>query len=288
MGRPPCCDKIGVKKGSWTPEEDIILVSYVQEHGPGNWRAVPATTGLRRCSKSCRLRWTNYLRPGIKRGSFTLHEEKMIIQLQALLGNKWAAIASYLPERTDNDIKNYWNTHMKKKLKKLQSASIVETSVNDSKSHSISRGQWEKRLQDDITTAKQALRDALSSENTADSPSSAAVYASSTENIARLLKNWVKAEPNESKCSSNVSTTVDSVCSKEEDVSGAFESIFGLESLEASNSDEFSRSASPLAVVGEIKQEEDSTSTLSVLENWLLDFEMKDYLTDVSFDENLV
>lgn len=46
MGRPPCCDKEGVKKGPWTPEEDIILVSYIQEHGPGNWRAVPTNTGL--------------------------------------------------------------------------------------------------------------------------------------------------------------------------------------------------------------------------------------------------
>lgn len=45
MGRPPCCDKEGVKKGPWTPEEDIILVSYIQEHGPGNWRAVPTNTG---------------------------------------------------------------------------------------------------------------------------------------------------------------------------------------------------------------------------------------------------
>ncbi|XP_010515065.1 PREDICTED: myb-related protein 306 isoform X3 [Camelina sativa] len=88
MGRPPCCDKIGVKKGPWTPEEDIILVSYIQEHGPGNWRSVPTHTGLRRCSKSCRLRWTNYLRPGIKRGNFTQHEEKMILHLQALLGNR--------------------------------------------------------------------------------------------------------------------------------------------------------------------------------------------------------
>ncbi|RLM69525.1 transcription factor MYB30-like [Panicum miliaceum] len=76
--------------------------------------------GLMRCSKSCRLRWTNYLRPGIKRGNFTPHEEGIIIHLQALLGNKWAAIASYLPQRTDNDIKNYWNTHLKKKVKRLQ------------------------------------------------------------------------------------------------------------------------------------------------------------------------
>ncbi|RVW20580.1 Myb-related protein 306 [Vitis vinifera] len=84
MGRPPCCDKVGIKKGPWTPEEDIILVSYIQEHGPGNWRSVPTNTGLLRCSKSCRLRWTNYLRPGIKRGNFTPHEEGMIIHLQAL------------------------------------------------------------------------------------------------------------------------------------------------------------------------------------------------------------
>lgn len=46
MGRPPCCDKVGIKKGPWTPEEDIILVSYIQEHGPGNWRSVPTNTGI--------------------------------------------------------------------------------------------------------------------------------------------------------------------------------------------------------------------------------------------------
>lgn len=115
MARPPCCDKEGVKKGPWTPEEDLVLVSYIQDHGPGNWRAVPTRTGLMRCSKSCRLRWTNYLRPGIRRGNFTEQEEKLIVHLQALLGNRWAAIASYLPERTDNDVKNYWNTKLKKK-----------------------------------------------------------------------------------------------------------------------------------------------------------------------------
>lgn len=74
------------------------------------------------------------------------------------------------------------------------------------------------------------------------------------------------------------------------DVSEAFESIFGFDSLETSNSDEFSRSASPAGVDGggEIKQEPDSSSSLSMLENWLIDFEMKDYLTNVSFDESLI
>ncbi|CAM8981203.1 unnamed protein product [Rhodiola kirilowii] len=97
MARSPCRDdhnhnssklttssELALKKGPWTPEEDIILVSYVQQHGASNWRSVPAKTGLLRCSKSCRLRWTNYLRPGIKRGNFTEQEQKMIIHLQCL------------------------------------------------------------------------------------------------------------------------------------------------------------------------------------------------------------
>jgi myb proto-oncogene protein len=89
MGQPPCCNKVGVRKGPWTSEEDIILVSYIQEHGPGNWRSVVASTGLKRCSKSCRLRWTNYLRPGIKRGNFTPDEQGFIVHLQSLLGNRY-------------------------------------------------------------------------------------------------------------------------------------------------------------------------------------------------------
>ncbi|CAI9281419.1 unnamed protein product [Lactuca saligna] len=220
MGRPPCCDKIGVKKGPWTPEEDITLVSYIQQNGPGNWRSVPTNTGLLRCSKSCRLRWTNYLRPGIKRGNFTEQEEKMIIHLQALLGNRWAAIASYLPQRTDNDIKNYWNTHLKKKLDKLHEDTDQETHHHHHGCHSSSsssyetmyKGQWERRLQTDIHMAKQALCDALSIDNKTinlpvsssattsgksesvilSSNQSTATYASSAENIARLLPDWMK------------------------------------------------------------------------------------------------
>ncbi|KAG5223768.1 myb-related protein [Salix suchowensis] len=180
MGRHPCCEKDGIKKGPWTPEEDIILVSFIQEHGPGNWRSVPTSTGLLRCSKSCRLRWTNYLRPGIKRGNFTPHEEGIIIHLQALLGNKWAAIASYLPRRTDNDIKNYWNTHLKKKLKKFRSA--CDPLDQDSASSQF----MSKSLNDfDFTTnSSSALR-----------PDQASTYASSTENISRLLEGWMRSSP---------------------------------------------------------------------------------------------
>ncbi|KAM7277457.1 hypothetical protein ACFE04_019323 [Oxalis oulophora] len=116
MGRAPCCDKSGLKKGPWTPEEDNKLLSFIQIHGPGNWRSLPKNAGLERCGKSCRLRWTNYLRPDIKRGRFSFEEEETIIQLHSVLGNKWSSIAARLPGRTDNEIKNYWNTHIRKRL----------------------------------------------------------------------------------------------------------------------------------------------------------------------------
>ncbi|KAF0892241.1 hypothetical protein E2562_014826 [Oryza meyeriana var. granulata] len=115
-GRAPCCAKVGLNKGSWTPEEDMRLVAYIQKYGHANWRALPKEAGLLRCGKSCRLRWINYLRPDLKRGNFTAEEEETIIKLHGLLGNKWSKIASCLPGRTDNEIKNVWNTHLKKRV----------------------------------------------------------------------------------------------------------------------------------------------------------------------------
>lgn len=328
MGRPPCCDKLGVKKGPWTPEEDIMLVTYVQQHGPGNWRQVPTNTGLRRCSKSCRLRWTNYLRPGIRRGDFNDDEEKMIIQLQALLGNKWAAIASYLPERTDNDIKNYWNTHLKKKLRKLQMGAeehdlihnnnkdrfSSSTSSSSSSSHCISRGQWEKRLQTDIQMAKQALNDALSIDQkpiflpsqTTKSSTQTPTYPSSTDNIAKLLKGFMKNSPKNTKTSSTSSTressevnAFSSIESKTSgiDLSEAFESLFGFDhpSFGSPNNSDFSQSnTSPEGSIfqGDSKEE----LRFAMFENWLLDESAcaggvvvdqgKEDLTHFSFDES--
>ncbi|KAG7554789.1 Homeobox-like domain superfamily [Arabidopsis suecica] len=116
MGRSPICDDSGLKKGPWTPDEDEKLVNYVQKHGHSSWRALPKLAGLNRCGKSCRLRWTNYLRPDIKRGRFSPDEEQTILNLHSVLGNKWSTIANQLPGRTDNEIKNFWNTHLKKKL----------------------------------------------------------------------------------------------------------------------------------------------------------------------------
>nr|AXU25489.1 MYB [Plinia cauliflora] len=107
---------IGVRKGAWTEEEDVLLKKCVERYGVGNWHQVPRRAGLNRCRKSCRLRWLNYLQPNIERGAFREDEVDMIIRLHKLLGNRWSLITGRLPGRTANDVKNYWNTHLAKKV----------------------------------------------------------------------------------------------------------------------------------------------------------------------------
>ncbi|XP_078444474.1 uncharacterized protein LOC144713680 [Wolffia australiana] len=116
MGRHSCCFKQKLRKGLWSPEEDEKLFHHITNHGHGCWSAVPKLAGLQRCGKSCRLRWINYLRPDLKRGAFSQQEENLIVELHAVLGNRWSRIAAQLPGRTDNEIKNLWNSCIKKKL----------------------------------------------------------------------------------------------------------------------------------------------------------------------------
>ncbi|KAJ6867811.1 transcription factor MYB1-like [Populus alba x Populus x berolinensis] len=106
----------GTRKGAWTREEDILLRDCVEKYGERRWHQVSPRAGLNRCGKSCRLRWLNYLKPGIKRGRYSEDEEDLIIKLHRLLGNRWSLIAGRLPGRTANDVKNYWNTNLRKKV----------------------------------------------------------------------------------------------------------------------------------------------------------------------------
>ncbi|XP_013635711.1 PREDICTED: protein ODORANT1-like [Brassica oleracea var. oleracea] len=119
MGRKPCCDKIGLRRGPWSIEEDHRLMNFILHNGIHCWRIVPKLAGLLRCGKSCRLRWINYLRPDLKRGGFTDAEEDRIMELHSQLGNRWSKIASHFSGRTDNEIKNHWNKKIKKKMKHL-------------------------------------------------------------------------------------------------------------------------------------------------------------------------
>uniref|UniRef100_A0ACD6AML4 Uncharacterized protein n=2 Tax=Avena sativa TaxID=4498 RepID=A0ACD6AML4_AVESA len=104
-----------MRKGPWTEQEDLQLVCTVRLFGDRRWDFVAKVSGLNRTGKSCRLRWVNYLHPGLKHGRMSPQEEHLIIELHARWGNRWSRIARRLPGRTDNEIKNYWRTHMRKK-----------------------------------------------------------------------------------------------------------------------------------------------------------------------------
>ncbi|KAK4786826.1 hypothetical protein SAY86_010659 [Trapa natans] len=141
MGRSPCPSgkkDIGIRKGAWTTAEDMILTDYIAAHGEGKWRSISKQTGLKRSGKSCRLRWLNYLRPDIKRGNITRDEEDLIIRLHKLLGNRWSLIAGRLPGRTDNEVKNYWNSYLSKQViprdhKDEQNDTVNNTVKNNNK-----------------------------------------------------------------------------------------------------------------------------------------------------------
>ncbi|GAA0181337.1 DNA-binding transcription factor [Lithospermum erythrorhizon] len=106
-----------IKKGAWNQEEDQKLFAHITKSGIRNWTQIPKAAGLSRSGKSCRLRWLNYLHPGLKKGPFTPEEILVIMQSHKIFGNKWSKIASFLPGRTDNEIKNFWHTYIRKSIK---------------------------------------------------------------------------------------------------------------------------------------------------------------------------
>ncbi|KAJ0952630.1 putative transcription factor MYB-HB-like family [Helianthus annuus] len=113
-------DSGNLRRGPWLEEEDEILTAIIGALGEKHWDALAKQSGLKRSGKSCRLRWMNYLRPNLKHGEITQEEEDIILDLHKQWGSKWSKIAKRLPGRTDNEIKNYWRSHLKKKIEAQQ------------------------------------------------------------------------------------------------------------------------------------------------------------------------
>ncbi|KAJ6844249.1 myb-related protein MYBAS2-like isoform X2 [Iris pallida] len=134
----PALKEEDMRKGPWTEQEDMQLVCYVGLFGERRWDFIAKVSGLNRTGKSCRLRWVNYLHPGLKRGRITPQEERLILELHARWGNRWSRIARKLPGRTDNEIKNYWRTHMRKKAQERKKSSSPSSSSSSSSLSCIS------------------------------------------------------------------------------------------------------------------------------------------------------
>ncbi|KAF7828441.1 transcription factor MYB114-like [Senna tora] len=132
-------------RGAWTPDEDRKLCQCIEIHGAKRWKTIAVKSGLNRCGKSCRLRWLNYLRPNIKRGNISVEEEDLILRLHKLLGNRWSLIAGRIPGRTDNEIKNYWNSHLCKKVNHREEKR-VETSMALEKTSQNGR-EWDSGVE---------------------------------------------------------------------------------------------------------------------------------------------
>lgn len=157
-----------LRRGPWTVEEDVLLAGYIKAHGEGRWNELARLAGLRRTGKSCRLRWLNYLRPGVRRGDFSPQEQLLILELHFRWGNRWSRIAQELPGRTDNEVKNYWRTRVQKHAKQLR------CDVDSRQFQDVMRHLWMPRLAERIHAAARASATTSSASSTTSSEHAAA------------------------------------------------------------------------------------------------------------------
>ncbi|KAI3467074.1 hypothetical protein Pfo_023737 [Paulownia fortunei] len=158
-------DGTELRRGPWTLEEDNLLIQYITCHGEGRWNSLAKYAGLNRTGKSCRLRWLNYLKPDIKRGNLTPHEQLLILELHSKWGNRWSKIAQHLPGRTDNEIKNYWRTRVQKQARQLKVDSNSEKFLEAVRMHWMPRLLEKMEKNSSVTSSPSSSVSTLETQN---------------------------------------------------------------------------------------------------------------------------
>ncbi|XP_010529828.1 PREDICTED: transcription factor AS1 [Tarenaya hassleriana] len=134
----------------WTAEEDALLRAYVKQFGPREWHLVSERMNkpLNRDAKSCLERWKNYLKPGIKKGSLTEEEQRLVIRLQAKHGNKWKKIAAEVPGRTAKRLGKWWEVFKEKQQREQKESSKRVEPIDESKYDRILESFAEKLVKE--------------------------------------------------------------------------------------------------------------------------------------------